>query len=49
MDDKIIIIIIISKSYTMHVSNNKILKALSIFINTEREIIESYEFLDPIM
>ena len=41
----LIIIIIITKSYIAHVSTNK----LSIYIYTEREVIKSYEFWDPIM
>ena len=36
-------IIRISKSYIAHVSTNKVLKALGIYIYTERAVIESYE------
>ena len=37
-------IVILSKSYIAHVSTKKVLKPLSIYIYTEREVIESYEF-----
>ena len=44
VDMYVIIIIINLKSYIAHVSTNKVLKALSKYIYTEKEVVESYEF-----
>ena len=38
-----------NRSLIAYVSTNKVLKALGIYIYTEREVIESCEFCDPIM